>query len=1118
MGASKNETEPAATHQDFPIVGIGASAGGLDAFREFLSAIDEDSGMAYVLVQHLDPTHNSVLPEILSRSTIIPVHEITNEIHLAPNNIYVIPENKILTSTDGILQLTPRGPDKRNHAIDIFFKTLAEVHLELAVGVVLSGTGTDGTQGLQDIKAHGGVTFVQDPESSGFDQMPESAIDADVADFVLPAVDIPAKILQIMVERSGESGEDDTNPPDDVAAFQDIIALLSKYSGVDFSHYKESTINRRIARQMALKGTTNLTAYLKLLRTNEVAPTDLFNDMLIPVTSFFRDKKIFEKVSELVWPALMKKNTDIKAIRIWSAGCSSGEEPYSLAISLLEFLGDNPDKMQIKIFASDISDVSIAKARSGYFTTGQVANIPEHLLKKYFTKRGRGYEVCKQVRDLCVFARHNFLKDPPFAKIDLVSCRNVLIYMDSFLQKKALSTFHYALCEGAFLMLGKSEAVLHSEALFSPVENAAKLFTRRQVAGHFAYVSSPNKKVATARLKPKLIKRAQDKSDFLRSAEAVLLSTYVPASVIIDELFEVVQFNGDIAPFLRLSSGKATFNLLKIAKEGLAFELRTLIHKAKETQLLATKTGIHVAINDEIVDVSINFQPMADTAEPHYLIVFYKSLPSQTVSDNSSAGFSNSDSHKRIGILEKELLQTHSDVTAVTDELETSNQELQSANEELLSGSEELQSLNEELETSKEELQSTNEELNIINEELVEKQQEINNSKEYTEAIVATLREPIVILDTELRIKSFNKAFSTKYNIGEKEIGGELIYEILGDLFSNASMQGLLIKVLSEKLPLEDYEISVNLRPDAESIMLLNARQISNLKSNEKLILLAIEDITHRKRIEASLKELADGFEAKVTARTMELTDSVAALNKLNTRLQQFSHIASHDLQEPLRKILIFASILQQEKDKLSETGASLISKISGSAARMKMLVSGLLAYSSLGDDEGMFVSIDLNLVLDNILVDFELVIADNAVVIERSTLPTIKAIPLQMNQLFTNLVSNALKFRKNDITARIEIRSRMLTAKQLQGYPDLRKDLSWCEIIFRDNGIGFEQQHERQIFTIFQRLHSVEEYEGTGIGLSISSKIVENHRGLIFAESELGKGAAFHIILPVDI
>jgi two-component system CheB/CheR fusion protein len=1114
MGSNSNPIPPAATHQDFPIVGVGASAGGLDAFKDFLSAIAPDSGMAYVLVQHLDPSHDSILTEILARYTTIPVHEITDEIHLAPDNIYVIPENKILTSTDGILKLTPRENLKTNYVIDIFFKSLAEIHLKLAVGVVLSGTGTDGTQGLKEIKEHGGKTFAEDPTSSSYSEMPQSAIDAQIVDFILKASDIPRKLVQSM---SDKAEQDLLIPTDNKVILQEIVEILSKFSGVDFSHYKNPTVNRRIDRQMAINNTANLAAYLKLLRQDDAIKDALFKDLLISVTSFFRDSKVFNQLSKIVLPALLEKNADSKSIRIWSAGCSTGEEPYSLAIALFELLGENDENFSIKIFASDISENSIAKARSGLYTKAQVSILPNPIVDKYFTKKINGYQISDQIREVCVFATHNLLKDPPFAKMDLITCRNVLIYMDSFLQKKALATFHYALSDGGYLLLGKSETVVQAGSLFIPVTESGKIFARRKAISQFTYEINYKKKEAVRTLKSRMNDKDLLKPDFLKSAEEVLLSTYIPASVIINEQFDVVQFNGNIAPFLRLSHGKATFNLLKIAKEGLAFALRNAIHKAKGSQELTVVDGISLLFEDQYRDVSIKVQPLANTSEPHYLVLFFHSLVDVAMIDRtSSREDEDQKSQKRIRILEKELFQTHEDVKAMTEDIETYNQELQTINEELLSGSEELQTLNEELETSKEELQSRNEELVIINKELHKKQDEISISKEYTEAIIATLREPIVILDTKLRIKNLNNAFATKYNTTNKATKGKFIYEILEGLFENKSLKHLVEKVLSEKVPVENYQISVNLRPETESIMLCNARQIVNKSSSESLILLAIEDITSRKRVEASLQELSDGFENKVKERTSELENSVEALSKANIRLQQLAFIMSHDLQEPVRKILVFASILQQEKFNLSENSAIVVQRIIKASERMKTLISDLLAYSHLKNDDGLFIPTDLNVVLKNILLDFELLIEDKNVEIKIGTLPIVKAIPLQMNQLFYNLISNALKFLKSENRAKIKILSTMLSSSQIENYPQLNKHLSWCEIIFTDNGVGFDGQYEQQIFTMFKRLHDNDIYVGTGMGLSISSKIVENHNGIIFAKSEVNKGAAFHVILPL--
>lgn len=1123
MSDKNNNIAPNATTQDFPIIGIGASSGGLEAFKLFLKAVKKDSGMAYVIVQHLHPLHDSILPTILSRYTEIPVLEITDDIHLSPNHVYVIPENKILTSVDGVLKLSPRNDEKTNAAIDIFFTSLAEVHLNLAVGMVFSGTGIDGIQGLKAIKSHGGITFAQDQRSAAYGEMPQNAVKADTVDFIMPVDQIPDKLISLF---SKEDLRFKNSPKDDENTFREILLFLSNHSGVDFTYYKQTTIRRRIARRMSISKSENLTEYLKFLRNNTTAPGILFNDLLIPVTSFFRDPKIFSELKEQVFPALLKKIQTTNSIRIWSAGCSTGEEAYSIAIALHEFLGENSKNVQIQIFASDISEISIAKARIGFYRNSQLATLPEGILNKYFLKKGTGYQIKREIRDICVFAVHNFLKDPPFAKMDFITCRNVLIYMDPFLQKKALTTFHYALSEGGFLLLGKSETATPVEELFSPLVKAGKLFSRKSVSGRMIHQAMRNK------IETKIIENIKEtpkvlKTDFLKSAEAILLTEYTPASVVINESLDIVHINGTIAPFLQLSQGKPTFNLIKIAREGLAFELRNAVHKAKETSGLIVKEGIPIKIDNATVEISIEIRPLTDTIDPYFLVIFYKTavLKADTSLGLSQKEINNSINLKRISLLEKELVQTHADVNAINEEQEASNEELQSANEELLSGSEELQSLNEELETSKEELQSSNEELLIINEELLNKQDQINASRNYTEAIVATLREPIVVLDTNLRIKNVNRAFSKKYNIAKQEAKGKLIYEIQNHLFDNTLMRSMLEKILPQKTQIDDYQISVNLQPYGESVMLLNARQVTNEKSKEQLILLAIEDITERILIERRLKTLSDGFESKVKERTTELETSnvdletsVRDLNQANIRLQQFAYIASHDLQEPLRKILIFTSMLQNQQDLMPPGAINVLNKISSSSERMKTLIHDLLAYSYLNNDDGLFVTTDLNQVLKNILVDFELLIQQKNVKIESCELPTISAIPLQMNQLFYNLISNSLKFSKDKEDSFIEITCSTLTEKQLELYPGLNPKITWYEIIFKDNGIGFDQQYETKIFKIFQRLHSNEVYTGTGIGLAISQKIMENHGGHIFAKSKENHGAAFHIILPMDI
>lgn len=1121
MHKHKNSS-PKATRQDFPIVGIGASAGGLEAFRQFIEAIPEDSEMAFVIVQHLHPSHDSILTELLSQVSKIPVNEITDEIHLAPNTIYVIPENKMLTSFDGVLKLSPRIKDTRNRAIDIFFNSLAEVHLELACGVLLSGNGSDGTLGLEAIKKHGGVTFAQDIDASN-SEMPQSAISAGVVDYILSPVQIVEKLIELYKAREIVSEE---NHSDNEAVMQEIIKVLRQHAGVDFTYYKQNTIHRRIARRMGLRKIASLSDYLKVLQADKLAPQELFNDLLIPVTEFFRDTKIFQVMREKVFPLLTNSVTEGNAIRIWIAGCSTGEEAYTVAIALNEYLGENAEGREIQIFASDISEIAIAKARIGFYRKSQLKNVSETILNKYFTQNSNGYKIKSQIRDLCIFAVHNFLADPPFAKMDLITCRNVFIYMDSFLQKKALSTFHYALKENGFLLLGKSETAVPANDLFQPFEKAGKIFTRKQVSGRPIQSATRNDE-KTKRSKTTIQKKEIVKEDFRKSADSVLLSNYTPASVIVNEQMNIVHINGSIAEFIELSTGKPTFNILKMAREGLAFELRSALHKAKETGSRIIKEGIQIKNKGDFNDITIEVLPLEDTLEPHFLVLFYKSkvIKQEMISDQFTDKQMRDDINlRRIAQLEKELAKIHDDVNAISEEQEASNELLQSANEELLSGSEELQSLNEELETSKEELQSSNEELLQINQELLNKQQQINISKNYTEAIVATLREPIVVLDTHLRIKNINRAFSKKYNIAKEEAPGKLIYEIQNHLFDNIPMRTMLEKVLLRKTQLDDYQITVNLLPYGESIMLLNARQVTSETSKEQLILLAIEDITERRIIEKRLQVLSDGFESKVEERTAdlmtankELESTVKNLNDANIQLQEYAYVASHDLQEPLRKILMFISRLLGMEENISDEALLLLEKISKSSQRMNTLIKDLLAYSYLNNTSSQFVVTDLNVIISNILVDFELLIEEHQYEIEVGELPVIHAIPLQMNQLFYNLISNALKFYKNDGSiSKVSISSHHMTPLQVQQHAGLDASLQYCEIIIKDNGIGFNKQYANKIFTIFQRLHSTEVYTGTGIGLAIGKKIVENHKGIIFSKAEENVGAEFHIILPI--
>lgn len=1121
--------------EKFPVIGVGASAGGLDALKKLLGVIPERSGMAFVLVQHSDPAHQSMLSEILQKATKIPVREITNDIRLEPDMIYVAPSSKLVTSVDGALKLTERKTKSKNLPIDIFFSSLAVVHTNYAAGVVLSGTGSDGTEGLRAIKDHGGICIAQDPVSAAYDGMPQSAIHTGVADFVLPPEKIPAQLLEVtgVVKANHGLVASQTLPKEHEDDYGRILSLLHQRSGVDFMYYKQNTVKRRIARRMKIGKKKNLADYSKQLLVDEAELDVLFQDLLIPVTSFFRDPKTFEALRSTVFPLLLKDRSGQEPLRMWIAGCSTGEEAFSLAICLHEFLeeGSVPferDNGTVQIFASDISAVAIKKARTGCYAKDAVKSVSKVRLKNYFTKNNGGYQLKKNIRDMCIFAPHNFLKDPPFARMDLVSCRNVLIYMESFLQKKALTTFHYALKRDGFLLLGKSESTSPASELFASLDKHEKIYSPKSVPGRSMHVATERSEETLAPKEKKSYIQQADRTDFRKCAEDILLSRFTPAGVIVNEHMDIVHIHGTIAPFLEPSPGTPTFNILKMARVGLAFELRNALNKAGSDVVSVIKENVPIQVGGERIMVTIEIVPLPKAVEPHHLVLFTKLSPPVASGEKGNGAAPGSEMDKaqeQIEQLEKELLQARDDMQSVTEDMEALNEELQSANEELQSSNEEMQSLNEELETSKEELQSTNEELITVNDELLENQDQLNTSLEYSKTILETLRGPFLVLDKNLRIQRANDAFYKEFDIRESEIEGRSIFEIQDGQWDRDELRTLLEKVLPKKERLVDFESAIESRSLGRRTLLLNVREIINKKTAEKMILFAIEDVTDRRNAEAKMSNYRKELETEVKKRTAELEDlnaqhrsTIAELERSNERLDQFAHVATHDLQEPLRKILTFSGRLREDENlRLPERSKTFLDKIQGSSKRMAALINDLLDYSRVLDDAQLYARTDLETVLQEVLSDFELLILEKGAEIANKGLPTIEAIPLQMTQLFHNLISNSVKFAKEGIPPKITISSKKMTKKVLkEQHPDLDPGVSYVEILIMDNGIGFDQKYEQQMFTIFKRLNRPDEYVGTGVGLALVKKIVENHNGLVFARSKVGEGALFTILLPI--
>ena len=858
MAKSKVPPEEVTSSNTFPVVGIGASAGGLKAVRQFLEAVPAKSGMAYVFVQHLSREHKSMLPEILEKSAKIPVHQITDNIHLEPDNLYIIPSNKILTATDGILKLAPLN--NKNHIIDLFFSSLAAVHQSYAVGVVLSGLLDDGTIGLQAIKAYGGITFAQDEESAAFDDMPKNAIRTGAVDFILP----PAKIAQHLVSintpfHKGLAPTSAGRSAHDEEVFRQLLAVLRVRRGVDFTCYKTSTLKRRIIRRMAINAIAKPDKYLSYLRENKTEQDALYNDMLISVTNFFRDPESFDLLCTTVFPDLIQQKGDDDALRIWIAGCATGEEAYSMAICLHEMLGDRIAAMKIQIFASDISEIAITKARTGIYRATDLDGLSSSRLLQFFTKHEGNFQVNKNIREMCVFARHNFLKDSPFSKMDLISCRNVLIYLEPVLQKKALTTFHYALNDYGHLLLGKSESVNNNPELFNTFNHSQKIFSKKGTRGRFMPVASKGHEQSFKEL-DKVVRKEGGKQNIFKIADDILLADYTPAGVIINQQFDIVKFRGKIDPWLALPPGKASLNLLKLAREGLSFELRNLLHSVKKSNKALRKEGIIFKGLGEQHYTNIEVVPLVDGDEPHFLVMFENNVLPEILSLTEEPEQAQKQSILRIEQLVAELMQVRADMRNVTEDQETIYEELQSANQELLSSSEEMQTLNEELETSKEELQSTNEEITIVNFELVTRNEELNSARKYTEAIINTIGDALLILDKDLKVRRATSGFYTKFKVTEKETEGRFIYELGNHQWDIPGLRTVLEGILPQKKIVTDYQVTHVFPSIGKKVMRLNARQLQKV-NGDQLILLAIEDITDKRRVEEGLAIVEKLFE-----------------------------------------------------------------------------------------------------------------------------------------------------------------------------------------------------------------------------------------------------------------
>jgi len=1171
----------------FPIVGIGASAGGLEAFTELLTHLPADTGMAFVLIQHLDPKHESHLTQLLSRASKMPVSELKGDTRAEANHVYVIPPKCNLDISDGVLHTPPRLNSGRNMPIDSFLRTLAGDRGSQAFGVVLSGTGSDGTLGLQAIKAEGGITFAQEKRSAKFDGMPGSAIAAGGVDFVLPPAGIARQLVAMAphfyIRLDPEQEMEPSNEAD--ADLGKVFRLLRSATGVDFTHYKHNTIKRRIRRRMALRGFESLEDYIigDLERTQGEAKA-LCEDFFITVTAFFREPAVFRELRKRVFPALVANRVVEDPVRIWVPGCATGEEAYSIAMSMVEFLDEAAVNIPFQVFATDISETAIEKARAGIYTQGGLAPLSPKQLARFFTRSERGYQIAKSIRDVCVFARHDLVHDPPFSKVDLVSCCNVLIYLGTVLQRKALSILHYALKPAGFLVLGPSESVGTRSDLFHQVDKRHKIYCPLPAAG--APVPDHGEDRRAGRRVDLQQGMAKDIRAVQTEADRLALAEYAPAGVVIDDAMQIVQVRGRTGPYLELPSGELSHNVLKMVREGMIAGLNKAVQTARQSNAVAKEEGLRLESSGQFIEVKIKVIPFRESSpskERYFLILFEDAAPAAGPEPGTTKAADGKRKTARHGAEEAarlglELAATKEYLQSIIDEKESALEELKSASEEAQAGNEELETAQEELESANEELNTLNEELKTSNTELSHVNRDLTNLLEsiniplvmvgkdlrirrftraiepmlnllasdagrlitdlqpnielpdlrrllldameggnrkphdirdahghwyslrilpsagpngktdgavvmlididaakrgldFAEAIVDTVREPLVILNHNLRVVSANRAFYETFQVTPKETEDRLIYDLGEGQWNIPKLRELLDNILPAHATFRDFEVVHEFARVGRKVMLLNAREVFDANAQARTILLAIEDTTDRKRTEDALKAT-------------------------NAELQNFAYALTHDLQEPVRMVVNFTQLLAREHEgKLGEQSDKFIGYSVEGALRIEALLKALLNYwETTEQGQDSFGPVDCNDVLAQTLANLQAVITQSGAKVTSEPLPTVVAEQVMLIQVFQNLIANSIKYR-NEEAPRIHIAAH-------------RDGEAWLFAV-RDNGIGIDPQDAERVFGMFKRLHGPD-IPGAGIGLALCKKVIERHGGRIWVESKTGQGATF--------
>ena len=1076
------------------IVGIGASAGGLEALQQFLTFLPSNTGMAFVIIQHLAPDHKSLLADILGKYSAMPVTEIRDGMHVERNHVYMIPPKYNVEIVSDVLRLREYDPHKINHPIDVFFRSLAAAYENRSVAVILSGTGSDGTNGIRSIKEQNGLIIIQSPESAKFDGMPRNAIATGFADLIQKPDSIAKEMAHIAASMINSSAKLQLSDQDLMAQ---VFSILKNVTNINYTYYKQTTILRRIERRLVITHNRNLREYVAYLTNNPEEAKLLAKEVLIGVTSFFRDPEYFDVLKETVIKSLLTDTSREKQIRVWVAGCSTGEEAYSIAILFSEAMEELNVRRDIKIFATDLDSNSIATAVRGVYGDNIIEDVSVTRLSKYFTRKGNKYVIHHDIRKMIIFAQHNVFQDPPFGKLDLISCRNVLIYFQTVLQRNLFSIFHMALNNHGYLFLGRSESVIDYDDVFRVLCSNEKIFVhnlsgRAPVHEHFSY-SMQNVESA---LEPVQMRRLDDEEEIQYKSnelETSVLEALMPACVLVNEKNELKRTYGDCRQFLSIPTGAATLDIFQLVRNDLKIAVSTVLRDSRASAGREAYDEVPVQIEDEPEYISIVAEPLRDrqgTLTTYTAIAFLRGK--REIAGDMRRYQIDTAAAQRISNLEQELKITKDNLRQTVSELESVNAELQAANEELLTANEELQSSNEEL-------QSVNEELYTVNSEYQSKVTELASVNDDMANFLSSTLVGVLMVDRDLNIRKFTEYVASEFNVAEQDVGRNLRY--INYHFENGDLIGWCRQVLDTMTPREEHCVSVTgktylIRIAPYRVQEYRSSEDTERKRDEKVKGLVITFVD-------TSKQLDDAEQIESMAKA--LRDAV----KSSQEKERFLSNMSHDLRTPLTAIYGLTR-LSLKSGEIPDDIRDNLEKIRTSSQYLLDLIEEVLETSRI--NAGKVVTVSSAVREETVLDTVSAVVSEQAsnlnlsfkMEVTGSSNRYVLMDTHHVERILLNLLSNSIKYTKAGGSVSLTTSVR---------YDKTRAEHTY---IVQDTGVGIDPAFQKRMFLPFEQEKEVQ--DGTGLGLYIVKYLVDLLDGTITCTSEPGKGTAFKVVMSYPL